>query len=224
MAEFLLSSIMIRTARNGSKYITGKLKNKKCPWEEEFDFHSFSQEMVKILAPYLSKTKGGIAEEDKNIPIELRTITGCWIYHPHPFHEQFFEKYTKNIPTKNIHKGDYIRNEDGCVAVFKALRIFCQYYIDEFGEKVWIKGESPYEVFMQDFKYRCVPYSTTLEAELNQDKQKYAINETTSYDEDIDNINYYEYEEDDNDSSLHYDDGLDMDQQSEDYWKELGIF
>lgn len=222
MAEFLLSSIMIRIARNGSKYITGKLKNKKCPWEEEFDFINFSQEMVRILAPYLSKTKGGIAEEDKTIPIELRTITGKWIYYTAC--EPFFEKHTKNIPAKNIYKGDYIRNEDGSVQVFNSLRIFCQYYIDEFGERIWIKGESPEEVFRRDFKYKCVPYSITLETELNQNKQKYAINKITSYDEDINNINDYEYEEDDNDSSLYYDDGLDMDQQSEDYWKELGIF
>lgn len=108
--------------------------------------------------------------------------------------------------------------------VFNSLRIFCQYYIDEFGERIWIKGESPEEVFRRDFKYKCVPYSITLETELNQNKQKYAINKITSYDEDINNINDYEYEEDDNDSSLYYDDGLDMDQQSEDYWKELGIF
>ena len=122
---------MIRIARNGSKYITGKLKNKRCPWEDEFDFINFSQEMVRILAPYLSKTKGGIAEEDKNIPIELRTITGKWIYYT--AREPFFEKHTKNISAKNIYKGDYIRNEDGSVQVFNSLRIFCQYYIDEFG-------------------------------------------------------------------------------------------
>ena len=212
---------MIRIARNGSKYITGKLKNKKCSWEEEFDFINFSQEMVRILEHYLSKNKGGIAEKDKNIPIELRTITGCWIDYSVP--DSFFEKYTKNIPSENIHKGDYIRNEDGCVTVFKVLRIFCQYYIDEFGEKVWVKGESPQEVFIRDFKYKCIPYSTKLETELNQNKQKYASPQITSHEEDIDDIDYYEYEEDNN-SSLYYNDGLDMDQQSEDYWKELGIF
>lgn len=221
MAEFLLSSIMIRIARNGSKYITGKLKSKRCPWEDEFDFINFSQEMVKILEPYLSKKRGGIAEQDKNIPTELRTITGCWLDYPVP--ERFFQKYTKNIPAKNINKGDYIRNIDGSVQTFSILRIFCQYYIDELGEKVWIKGESPHEVFIREFKYKCEPYSTMLEIELNQNKQKYAKSSKNFYEnEDIDNINYYE--EDDDNSSLYYDDGLDMDQQSENYWKELGIF
>ena len=220
MAEFLLSSIMIRIARNGSKYITGKLKNKHCPGEDEFDFINFSQEMVRILEPYLSKTRGGIAEQDKNIPTELRTITGCWL--DYPISEVFFQKYTKNIPSENIHKGDYIRNEDGSVQTFSSLRIFCQYYIDEFGQKVWIKGESPDEVFMREFKYKCEPYSTALEMELNQNKQKYAKSSTDFYEEDIDDINY-DTEDDDN-SSLYYDDSLDTDQQSEDYWKALGIF
>ena len=218
MAEFLLSSIMIRTARNGSKYVIGKLKNKKYDWEKEFNFISFSQEMVRILEPYLSINKGGIAEEDKNIPIELRTITGCWVDYPVP--NKFFKKYTQNIPSKNIHKGDYIRNEDGSMQVFNSLRIFCQYYIDEFGEKVWIKGESPQEIFMREFKYKCIPYSTILETELNQNAPKHANDQIIS--KEYDDINYYE--EDENDSSLYYNDSLDMDEQSEDYYKELGIF
>lgn len=58
--------------------------------------------------------------------------------------------------------------------------------------------------------------------ELNQNKQKYAKSSTDFYEEDIDDINY-DTEDDDN-SSLYYDDSLDMDQQSEDYWKALGIF
>lgn len=221
MADFLLSSIMIRTARNGSKYITGKLKNKRCPWENEFDFINFSQEMVKILEPYLSKQKGGTAQQDKNVPTELRTITGCWCDYSVP--ERFFQKYTKNIPAENINKGDYIRNVDGSVQIFSTLKIFCQYYIDEFGQKVWIKGESPYEVFMREFKYKCEPYSIALEMKLNQNKQKYAKSPTNYYDEE-DNDNSSLYEEDSDNSSLYYDDGLDMNQQSEDYWKELGIF
>lgn len=219
MAKFLLSSIMIRIARNGSKYITGKLKNKRCPWEDEFDFINFSQEMVRILEPYLSKTRGGIAEQDKNIPTELRTITGCWL--DYSVSEVFFQKYTKNIPSENIHKGDYIRNEDGSVQTFSSLRIFCQYYIDE-GQKVWLKGESPYEVFMREFKYKCEPYSTELEMKLNQNKQKYAKSPTNDYETDNDNSSLYE--EDSDNSSLYYNDGLDMNQQSEDYWKALGIF
>ena len=221
MGRFLLSHIKIRVARNNSRYITGKLNNQICTGDRETDFISFSKRMIELLEPYLSKQNGGTAEIDKEIPLELRTITGCWI--DCSVKEKFFKKYTKNIPFQNIKKGEYIRKKDGTVAVFQSLRIFCQYFIDELGQKTWIKGESPTEVYQREYKYRCVPYSENLEYILNQKKEKYRIAQTIPSDELSDN-NYDETEYDDDNASSFYDDGLDMDQQSEEYWQELGIF
>lgn len=107
--------------------------------------------------------------------------------------------------------------------MFQSLRIFCQYFIDELGQKTWIKGESPTEVYQREYKYKCVPYSENLEYILNQKKEKYRIAQTIPSDELSDN-NYDETEYDDDNASSFYDDGLDMDQQSEEYWQELGIF
>ena len=41
--------------------------------------------------------------------------------------------------------------------LYTTLRIFCQYYIDEFGEKQWIRGGSPEEVGQRAFGAYCVP-------------------------------------------------------------------
>lgn len=205
MARYLFSSIRILTARNNNKYVRAKLRNLDYA-EKEFDyiFFQLSSEWIKNIEPYLSTKNGGTADKDLPIPNYLRTFNGKWInYH---IGDRFFKK----------HKGSFVRKADGTVEVFTSLKIFCLYYYDnELGQEQYFKNGFPETIAKQIRRIKkryIVPYSETLERELNKEL-------TNDY-----SIEPYVEDDEYDTSSLYYDDGLDMDQQSEDFYKELGIF
>lgn len=228
MPKFKLNSIRIRTAKNGCKYVTARIKAEPDSHGTEEDYINFSDSMVQLYEPYLSVEKGGISPIEKEIPIQYTIIYGEYIlYKPN---QLFFKLHTKDDIAKGIHKGDYVRLPDGKVAVYNSLKVFCHYYIDDItGKKEYSDKQSPEEVGSREFKYRCIPYSKDLEQKLNHEDWKCNDSKHLDYlrEEEIKycDANYKDYDYyygDEDDSS--YDDGLDMNQQSQNYWESNGLF
>ena len=211
MGKFRLHSIKIKRAINNTKYVVAKKQNLDCPWEEETDYICFSDNAVRLYEPYLAFANGGKSDVDKQIPEQCLIIDGG--YYDYKFEHFFFRKYIKNDLKNGARKGDYIRNTDGKVVIFDTLRIFCQYYLDKCGNINFLAKQSPKEVGMREYRYCCIPYSKDLEEQLNG----VCISHYSGDD-------YYQTDNYDDRDSIYYDDNLDMDQQSQEYWEDLGIF
>lgn len=148
----------------GTKYLLAKLQNALCLWEEPQTFTCFIQPIVNLFTPLLSIQHGGTAQADQPIPEELQMITGCWIdwCPPQKFYKQHLSSHparpaTATQPAREAIQAGSLVMKGGKPILYTTLRIFCQYYMDEFGEKQWIRGGSPEEVGQRAFSAYCVP-------------------------------------------------------------------
>lgn len=207
MGKYRLSSIKIRMAKNGNKYVKVKIQNIDDPNAKIDDYYFFSEGAVRCYEPYLSFVNGGISNFDKQIPEQYLIIYGEYCDFRPGY--KFFKKHLKDDLNNNIHKGDYVRDSNRKVKVYDTLTVFCRYYIES-GEKIYGKL-SPKEVGQREFRRCCVIYSLDLERKLNN----------------LSELNYVSDNNlvsDDEFSSSYYNDSIDMDQQSQKYWEDLGIF
>lgn len=148
----------------GTKYLLAKLQNALCLWEEPQTFTCFIQPIVNLFTPLLSIQHGGTAQADQPIPEELQMVTGCWIdwCPPQKFYKQHLSSHparpaTATQPAREAIQAGSLVMKGGKPILYTTLRIFCQYYMDEFGEKQWIRGGSPEEVGQRAFSAYCVP-------------------------------------------------------------------
>lgn len=148
----------------GTKYLLAKLQNALCLWEEPQTFTCFIQPIVNLFTPLLSIQHGGTAQADQPIPEELQMVTGCWIdwCPPQKFYKQHLSSHparpaTATQPAKEAIQAGSLVMKGGKPILYTTLRIFCQYYMDEFGEKQWIRGGSPEEVGQRAFSAYCIP-------------------------------------------------------------------
>lgn len=148
----------------GTKYLLAKLQNALCLWEEPQTFTCFIQPIVNLFTPLLSIQHGGTAQADQPIPEELQMVTGCWIdwCPPQKFYKQHLSSHparpaTATQPAREAIQAGSLVMKGGKPILYTTLRIFCQYYTDEFGEKQWIRGGSPEEVGQRAFSAYCVP-------------------------------------------------------------------
>ena len=148
----------------GTKYLVAKLQNTLCIWEEPQTFTCFIAPIVNMFAPLLSIQHGGTSQADQPIPEELAYVTGCWIdwCPPQKFYKQHLSDHaprpaTATRPAQEAIKAGSLVMKGGKPILYTTLRIFCQYYLDEFGEKQWIRGGSPEEVGQRAFSAYCVP-------------------------------------------------------------------
>lgn len=148
----------------GTKYLLAKLQNALCLWEEPQTFTCFIQPIVNLFTPLLSIQHGGTAQADQPIPEELQMVTGCWIdwCPPQKFYKQHLSSHparpaTATQPAREAIQAGSLVMKGGKPILYTTLRIFCQYYMDEFREKQWIRGGSPEEVGQRAFSAYCVP-------------------------------------------------------------------
>lgn len=175
MAQYRILNPVIRTVEQskqnaGKKYLVASLQNARCIWETPQNFTCFNENVVNAYAQLLSVQKGGTQQADQPIPEELQLLSGCWVdYTPE---QKFYKQHLSNHPAvppsptnpqgrPEIKAGEIVK-KGGVPVVYTTLRVFCQYYIDEFGEKQYLRGESPMEVGQRAFSAYCIP--------INEDK------------------------------------------------------
>lgn len=150
----------------GKEFLRAKIRNVKSLYEQPQTFMCFQEEVVAALKQYIDINHGGTSQQATAIPAEFN-VTGCWCdYIPAtPFYKRHLSNHPAVPPNPqnpkgrpNIKIGDLVRDNDGWgnPIVYKALRVFCQYYIDDDGTKVWLRGCSPEEAGQQAFAAFCV--------------------------------------------------------------------
>lgn len=169
MARYRILNPVIKTVEQGKqnagkKYLVAELQNTMCVWEPTQTFTCFIDAIVAAFTPLLSIAHGGTAQQDAQLPEELSTVTGCWIdwVPPQKFYKQHLSSHPAQpaTPTRAarpaIQAGELVKKGDTPI-LYTTLRIFCQYYLDEFNEKQWIRGGSPEEVGQRAFSAYCIP-------------------------------------------------------------------
>lgn len=150
----------------GKEFIRAKIKNVKALYEDPQTFMCFQEDIVNALKQYIDINHGGTSQQATAIPADFN-VTGCWCdYIPAtPFYKRHLSNHKAAAPSvqnpkgrPEIKAGQLVRDDDGWgnPIIYKALRVFCQYYIDDDGTKVWIRGCSPDEVGPQAFAAYCV--------------------------------------------------------------------
>lgn len=169
MARYKIIEPVIKTVEQGkqnagTKYLIAKLQNVMCIWEEPQTFTCFNKSIVTMFTPLLSVQNGGTAQADQPIPEELLYITGCWIdwCPPQKFYKQHLSDHparpaTATRPATEAIKAGSLVSKGGKPILYTTLRIFCQYYIDESGEKQWLNGSFPNQVGERAFSAYCIP-------------------------------------------------------------------
>lgn len=169
MAQYKLIEPEIRTVEEGKqnagkKYLVAKLVNKLCIWDEPQTFACFNDVIVNAYINLLPINKGGIAEVAQPIPQEMAEITGHWVdYIPEQkFYKQHLSSHSARLATATsvarpaIKVGDLV-GKNGIPTIFSKLRVFCIYFIDEEGERNYVRGGSPEEVGQRAFQSYCIP-------------------------------------------------------------------
>ena len=170
MAQYNILNPELKTIEQGrqnagKKYLYASLQNAKCIWENPQTFTNFNENVVKAFEKLLPISKGGLAQEEKPIPPELSTVTGHWVdYVPT---QEFYKQHLSDrapVPPSPINpqgkpaiKAGELVKKNGVPIKYNVLRVFCLYYLDEFGEKQYLRGESPQEVGQRAFNAYCVP-------------------------------------------------------------------
>ena len=150
----------------GNEFLRAKIKNVKALYEPAQTFMCFQKDIVEALKKHIDVNHNGESKEPTAIPAEFN-VTGCWYdYIPAtPFYKRHLSNHKPVPPSAQnpkgrpeIKAGDLVRDNDGWgnPIVYKALRVFCQYYIDDDGSKVWIRGCSPEEAGQQAFAAYCI--------------------------------------------------------------------
>ena len=170
MAQYNILNPELRTIPEGKqnagkKYLYASLQNAKCVWETPQTFTNFNENVVKAFEKVLPINKGGLAQTEQPIPPEFTTITGHWVdYIPtQKFYKQHLSDHAPVPPSPTnpqgrpaIKAGELVK-KNGIPIVYDTLRVFCLYYLDEFNEKQYLRGESPQEVGQRAFSAYCVP-------------------------------------------------------------------
>lgn len=169
MARYRILKPVIKTVPQGKynagkKYLVAELQNTLSVWEPTQTFTCFIDAVVEVFTPLLSIAHGGTGQTDSPIPQEYAIVEGCWIDWTPP--QKFYKQHLSNhdarpaTPTQAarpaIKAGELVKKGDKPV-LFTTLRIFCQYFVDEFGEKQWIRGCSPEEQGQRAFQAYCIP-------------------------------------------------------------------
>lgn len=149
----------------GKKYLYASLQNAKCIWETPQTFTNFNENVVKAFEQVLPIDKGGLAQTAQPIPPELTTVTGHWVDYvpPQKFYKQHLSDHAPVPPSPTnpqgrpaIKAGELVK-KNGIPIQYDTLRVFCLYYLDEFNEKQYLRGESPQEVGQRAFNAYCIP-------------------------------------------------------------------
>lgn len=169
MAQYNILNPELKTIQNGpntgKKYLYASLQNAKCIWETPQTFTSFNENVVKAFEKLLPINKGGLAQQELPIPPELTTVTGHWadFVPTQKFYKQRLSDYAPVPPSPTnpngrpaIKAGELVK-KNNIPIVYDTLRVFCLYYLDEFGKKNYLRGESPQEVGQRAFNAYCVP-------------------------------------------------------------------
>lgn len=170
MAQYNILNPVLKTIPEGKqnagkKYLYASLQNAKCIWETPQTFTNFNENVVKAFEKLLPINKGGLAQQELPLPPELTTVTGCWIDYipPQKFYKQHLSDHATVAPSAlnpqgrpAIKAGELVK-KNNIPIVYDTLRVFCLYYLDEFGEKQFLRGESPQEVGQRAFNAYCVP-------------------------------------------------------------------
>lgn len=156
----------------GNEFLRAQIKNVKALYEPAQTFMCFQKDIVEALKQYIDVSHGGTSQQATAIPAEFN-ITGCWCdYIPAtPFYKRHLSNHQPVPPSAQspkgrpeIKAGEFVKDNDGWgnPIVYKALRVFCQYYVDDDGSKVWIRGCSPEEAGQQAFAAYCVGITENL--------------------------------------------------------------
>lgn len=169
MAQYNLLNPELKTIQKGpntgKKYLYASLQNAKCIWETPQTFTNFNENVVKAFEKLLPINKGGLAQQELPIPPELTTVTGHWVdFVPtQKFYKQHLSDHAPVPPSPTnpngrpaIKAGELVK-KNNIPIVYDTLRVFCLYYLDEFGERNYPRGESPQEVGQRAFSAYCVP-------------------------------------------------------------------
>lgn len=169
MAQYNLLNPELKTIQKGpntgKKYLYASLQNAKCIWETPQTFTNFNENVVKAFEKLLPINKGGLAQQELPIPPELTTVTGHWVdFVPtQKFYKQHLSDHAPVPPSPTnpngrpaIKAGELVK-KNNIPIVYDTLRVFCLYYLDEFGERNYPHGESPQEVGQRAFSAYCVP-------------------------------------------------------------------
>lgn len=157
----------------GKEFLKAQIKNVKALYEPAQTFMCFQDDIVAALKQYIDVSHGGTSQTATAIPAEFN-VTGCWCdYIPAtPFYKRHLSNHQPVPPSQQnpkgrpeIKAGEFVKDNDGWgnPIVYKALRVFCQYYIDDDGSKVWIRGCSPEEAGQQAFAAYCVGITENLQ-------------------------------------------------------------
>lgn len=169
MAQYRFINAEIRRVPQGKQnankeYIVAQIKNIRSMYEPSQTFVCFLPEVVEALKPYIDIQHGGTAQQAQPIPAEYN-VTGCWCdYTPATkFYKQHLSAHDAIMPSPQnpkgraaINVGDLVKDNNGNPIVYTTLRVFCQYYIDEDGSRVYIRGCSPEEAGQQAFSAYCI--------------------------------------------------------------------
>ena len=169
MAQYKFISAEIRRVPAGKQnankeYILAQIKNVRSMYEPSQTFVCFLPEVVEALKPYIDIQHGGTAQQAQPIPTEYN-VTGCWCdYTPATkFYKQHLSAHDAVLPSPTnpkgkaaIKVGDLVTDNNGNPIIYTTLRVFCQYYIDDDGQKIWIRGCSPEEAGQQAFSAYCI--------------------------------------------------------------------
>ena len=150
----------------GKEFVRAQIKNVKSLYEPAQTFMCFQEDIVAALKQYIDVSHGGTSQQATAIPAEFN-VTGCWCdYIPAtPFYKRHLSNHPAVAPSlqnpkgrPEIKAGELVKDGDGWgnPIIYKALRVFCQYYIDDDGTKVWIRGCSPEEAGQQAFAAYCI--------------------------------------------------------------------
>lgn len=160
MARFKLVNILIKVVKkegslnNGKEYLIADMINLNCPRSTSPRYTSFYGPYIDQVKPFLSTAAGGTGTTTTELPAELGIVTGTFV--PYKPVQQFYKKHLTANPEKGYKIGDLV-TLDGKPRIYDTLIVFCEYYMDEFGEKTWLTGNSPEQAGEQAFGNYCVP-------------------------------------------------------------------
>lgn len=172
MAQYNILNPELRIIQKGAnkdkKYLFASLQNAKCIWETPQTFTSFNENIVKAFEKILPIDKGGTAQQAQPIPQELSQVTGHWVdYRPlQKFYKIHLSDHDPVAPSPTnpqgrpaIKAGELVKKNNVPIQ-YEVLRVFCLYYIDEFNNICYLRGESPEEVGQRAFNAYCTPIPT----------------------------------------------------------------
>lgn len=164
------------------KFLKGTLINTASFWDKPKTFVAFEPMHIAAISKYIGINNGGEAQQDQPLPDNIKYVSGCWVdwVAPVSFYKRHLSDHAAQPATATsaarpaIKAGTFVTASDGRTPImYKSLRLFCQYFIDdETGEKTWIPGSSPEELGMQALRAYCVPIEEAhISAEIEEEEE-----------------------------------------------------